>query len=444
MTTNEDEGDSITLNEIKEQLNDVDFLQIFSTDLNGRPVTLQINPKTIDSVFERGVGFDGSSVPGYGNVEDSDRLLLPLAESFRIVHLKSGKLGFLIGKVNSEKGHRSKSDPRALLEKVISRAETDFGFNFLVGPEHEFFLLTGEEFSKDIHTDSAGYFHAARDKGEAVRKEIVDVLEKCGIIYEKTHHEVTASQHEINLEPLDPLEAADRTLLFNYVTQKVAENFGYHATFMPKPFSGQNRSAMHIHLSMMDLEGRKLFYQKDSDYNLTPKARQFIGGILKYARETSIIMASTFNSYKAYIFGKEAPIIRGWGVQNRSSMVRVPDATDPQNLRIELRNPDPGGNIYLQMATFIAMGLKGIQEKLDCGEPDAGNTYETKYDANLWDDRFLPRSMYEALVEAERSRFLREVLGDLLYEDFMALKVSEWEEHRIYISAKEHKDYLRI
>lgn len=444
MTTDKDEGDSITLNEIKEKLNDVDFLQIFSTDLNGRPVTLQINPKTIDSVFERGVGFDGSSVPGYGHVEDSDRLLVPLADSFHIVDLESGKLGFLIGKVNSEKGHRSKSDPRALLEKMVSRAETEFGFKFLLGPEHEFFLLTGEQFNKDIHTDNAGYFHAARDKGEEVRKQIVGVLEKCGITYGKTHHEVTASQHEVNLEPLDPLRAADRTVLFNYITQKVAENFGYHATFMPKPFSGQNRSAMHIHLSMMDLEGRNLFYQKDCDYNLTSDARQFIGGVLKYARETSIIMASTFNSYKAYIFGKEAPIIRGWGLQNRSSMIRVPDSGDSQNIRIELRNPDPGGNIYLQMAAFIGMGLKGIQEKLDCEEPDAGNTYEKKYAARLWDERFLPRSMYEALVEAERSQFLRELLGDLLYEEFMELKTAEWEEHRIYISAKEHKDYLRI
>jgi glutamine synthetase len=195
---------------------------------------------------------------------------------------------------------------------------------------------------------------------------------------------------------------------------------------------------------MTDLEGRNLFYQKDRDYNLTSEARQFIGGILKYARETSIIMASTFNSYKAYIFGKEAPIIRGWGLQNRSSMIRVPDNTDSQNTRIELRNPDPGGNVYLQIATFIGMGLKGIQEKLDCDKPDTGNNYNTKYNARLWDERFLPRSMYEAMVEAERSRFLRDLLGDLLYKEFIALKKAEWEEHRIYISAKEHKDYLRI
>ena len=83
----------------------------------------------------------------------------------------------------------------------------------------------------------------------------------------------------------------------------------------------------------------------------------FIGGIVKYARETSIIMASTFNSYKAYTKEKEAPISRGWGVRNRSSMIRIPIATEPKNMRIELRSPDPAGNAYLQIAVFIANEL---------------------------------------------------------------------------------------
>jgi glutamine synthetase len=155
-------------------------------------------------------------------------------------------------------------------------------------------------------------------------------------------------------------------------------------------------------------------------------------------------MASTFNSYKAYVLDREAPIIRGWGLRNRSSMVRVPYTHNPENTRIELRNPDPAGNPYLQIATLIAMGLQGIKENLDCGLPDIGSTYKKKYKYRLWDKRFLPKSMYEALVEAERSKFLKEVLGERIYSTYMSLKINDWEDHRVHVTPRELNKYLSI
>ncbi len=305
--------------------------------------------------------------------------------------------------------------------------------------------MKDNEFNGVIHSDDAGYFHAdPRDKGEVVRKRIIDVLDKCGVRFEKAHHEVTASQHEINLECSEPLGAADRTVLFNYVAQKVAAEFGLHATFMPKPFDGQNRNAFHIHLSMMDKKGRNLFYQEGGEYNLSKKVRQFIGGIVKYARETSIVMASTFNSYKAYVIGREAPVVRGWGLKNRSSMVRVPYASSPESTRIELRNPDPAGNPYLQMAALIGMGLQGMKEGLDCGRPDIGSTYKVRRRYRVWDTRYLPKSMFEALVEAERSKFLKDLLGERIYNNYMGLKIADWEEHRTHVTPREHQKYLSI
>jgi glutamine synthetase len=155
-------------------------------------------------------------------------------------------------------------------------------------------------------------------------------------------------------------------------------------------------------------------------------------------------MASTFNSYKAYVVEREAPVVRGWGLKNRSSMVRVPYASSPESTRIELRNPDPTGNVYLQMAALIGMGLQGIKEELDCGRPDIGSTYKVKRTYRVWDRRFLPKSMFEALVEAERSRFLKELLGERIYNNYMALKISDWEEHRTHVTPREHQKYLSI
>ncbi len=435
----------LNVKDLEQKINDVDILQVFTTDLNGRPVTLQVNAGNIESFFKKGVGFDGSSVPGYGTVENSDKLLIPLAETFKKVEFVRENLGFLIGKINEEYGARSQLDPRAFLEKTVKQAEEEFGFHFLTGPEHEFFLLTADKFGKDIHTDNAGYFHSdPQDKGDAVRKEVVAILKKCGIQFEKMHHEVTPSQHEINLSYLDPLKTADRTVLFSYITKKVAHENGLHATFMPKPFNGFNRNALHIHISAQDLDGNYLFYQPNASGNLSDTARQFIGGILKYARETSIIMAATFNSYKAYVVGKEAPISRGWGLKNRSSMVRIPHAEGASDTRIELRSPDPSGNIYLQLATLIGMGLQGIREEIDCGDPDAGSTYMNENATQLMDTNFLPRNMFEALVEAENSQFLKEFMGDPLYSQYMSLKIDEWENYRTFVTPREHKLNLNI
>jgi glutamine synthetase len=389
---------------ITAQLKDVESVKIFFTDLNGRLKNLDINPKHIHDVLNNGIGIDGSSISGLATVDNSDRIMFPVLESMRILTIAKRKVAFFVGKLYNQSGERSDCDPRAVLEAIIVKAEKDFGVRFLVGPEHEFFLLKGDEFNEDIHTDREGYFGSSPgNEGELVRQKIVDVLGECGINYEKTHHEVTPSQHEINLEPGSPLEVADRTLLFTHVTKEIAAEFDMHATFMSKPFDRMNRNAFHIHASMTDLDGNNLFYDENAEHHLSTKMRQFVGGILKYARESSIILASTLNSYKAYIMDREAPIIRGWGLKNRSSMVRIPHALNPKATRLELRCPDATGNVYLQFATLIAMGLSGLEEKLDCGSPDSGSTYKNSTRKRIHDKRFIPRDIFEALMEAEKS-----------------------------------------
>ncbi len=430
---------------IKEQLKEAYMTKLFFTDLNGRLKNLSVNPNDIDDIIEKGVGFDGSSIAGIATVENSDRILKPVVESFRLVDFGSRKIGFFVGQMFNQDGSRTEVDPRYALERAVEKGITEQQVKFMMGPEHEFFLLNGDEMNGEIHTDKLDYFGSgADDVGDVVRQEIVNVLEKCGIKYEKTHHEVTSSQHEINLEPGDPLTIADRTILFEFVTKEVAAQYNLHATFMSKPFTGYNRNAFHIHLSFFNMEGKNLCYDEKAEHHLSPMLMNFIGGITKHAREASIVMASTVNSYKAYVLGKEAPIVRGWGLRNRSSMVRIPHALSSSATRMELRCPDATGNVYMQFATLIFMGLDGIANKEDAGQPDLGSTYKEGFQSKVLDRRFLPRDFYPALMEAEEGEFIKKSLGCDLFNNYMSNKIAEWEEYRTTITDFEHYKYLGI
>lgn len=181
---------------IKYQLEDAFSTRIFFKDLHGRMKTVNINPDDIGDIIENGVGIDGSSIPGLATVDNSDRVLKPVPESFRLVDFGDVKIGFFAGSVYEQDGSRSGLDPRYILEKAVDTASEEFGFRFITGPEHEFFLLQDDEFGEDIHSDALGYFSSApTDAGDAVRQDIVNILAECGIKYEKTHHEVTSSQH---------------------------------------------------------------------------------------------------------------------------------------------------------------------------------------------------------------------------------------------------------
>jgi glutamine synthetase len=433
------------LHGIQAQLKQAYTTKLFFTDLNGRLKNLSINPDDIENIIEKGVGIDGSSIAGIATVDNSDRILKPVVESFRLVDFGDRKVGFFVGQIFNQDGTRSEVDPRYPLERAVEKAEKDFKIKFLVGPEHEFFLLNGDEFDPNIHTDKLDYFGSSpSDVGDIVRQEIVNVLERCGVKYEKTHHEVTSSQHEINLEPGDPLTVADRTILFEFVTKEVAANYDLHATFMSKPFTGQNRNAFHIHVSFSDLDGKNLCYDENEEHHLSGMLRNFVGGIIKHAREASIVLASTFNSYKAYVLDKEAPIVRGWGLRNRSSMVRIPHALKPEATRFELRCPDATGNVYLQFAVLIRMGLDGLECQEDPGPMDVGSTYRKEAKFTVLDRRFLPRDFFPALMEAEDSVFMQEALGPDLFENYMKIKISQWESHRTTITDLEHRKYLNI
>ncbi len=167
------------LKEIKEELKTVDSTKIFFVDFNGRIMSLPVNQDNIESIIENGIGFDGSSIAGYGTVDRSDRLLFPDPDSFKVLRFSDETVGFFIASIYNEKEKPAQADPRAILKNILDEAEREFGFKFLLGPEHEFFLLQNDNKKKNLHTDQGLYFQSSpHDKGEAVRNRIVNILKR--------------------------------------------------------------------------------------------------------------------------------------------------------------------------------------------------------------------------------------------------------------------------
>ncbi|MBA3043694.1 type I glutamate--ammonia ligase [archaeon] len=424
----------------------VKFIQMQFTDILGAVKNVTIPSEKLEKAVDEGVFFDGSSVLGYATIEESDMRLMPDMNTFLILPWTNNdlKTARFLCNIYDSKGKRFEGDPRYILEKVVRKAK-EMGYSAKAGPEYEFFFLNMDENGNPVPkpSDSGGYFDLMRDKGDNVRKEIVMYLNKMGFDVEASHHEVAPGQHEIDLTYSDIIASADRVTMMKYVTKTIALKHNLYATFMPKPLFGECGSGMHVHLSLIK-KGENVFYEKKGRYELSKNASYFIGGILKYAKETCAVLASWVNSYKRLVPGYEAPVYLSWANKNRSALIRVPAGREMKT-RVEIRNPDPAGNPYLQFAVMLASGLKGIEEKITPPEPVEKDIYKMADEARKkLGIGSLPSNLGEALYYMEKSSLVKETIGEHLFKHYLYIKHKEWDEYRYRVTDWEIEKLLPI
>jgi len=418
-------------------------LQMVFKDLIGKPKNLLVPANLLKKVLEDGVGFDGCSISGFGRVNDSDKYLRPDVSSFvivpSIIEPDSPPLGRFDCDVFNRDGTRFEADPRFVLKKALERAD-GMGLRFHTGPEMEYFLLHERNTSiQKVLTDNGEYFDTSpTDAGERVREGIVQVLEKVGITVEKAHHEVSPSQHEINILYEPAMRSAEHVALVKYLVKQVARSRNYYATFMPKPLNNHNRNALHIHMSLRDKRGRDVSGDAKAPDGLSQTGRAFVAGLLLRARDMCLITAATVNSYKAYVLHHEAPVHICWGLANRSAMVRIIHQKG-KPAHAEYRSGDPSGSIYLAYAVILHAGLDGIEKKIELPPPIEQNLYEVGAELEI---ETLPLDFGEALRHAHQSEFLRRALGDTAYERYLEIKGKEWEDYRVFVTEWERSRYL--
>ncbi len=271
-----------------------------------------------------------------------------------------------------------------------------------------------------------GYFPVNPvDSAQDLRGEMLAVMGELGLEPEKHHHEVAPAQHELGLKFSDLLTMADRLQLYKYVIHNVAAAYGKTATFMAKPYFGDNGSGMHVHQSIWK-EGKPLF-AGDRYAGLSDMCLWYIGGIIKHAKAINAFSNSTTNSYKRLVPGYEAPVKLAYSSRNRSASVRIPWVSSPKAKRIEVRFPDPMGNPYLTYTALLMAGLDGIENRIDPGPAMDKNLY----DLPPQEQKNVPEvcgSLVEALDNLDRDRaFLKKggVMDDDFIDSYIELKQEE-------------------
>ncbi|NPA75692.1 MAG: glutamine synthetase [Euryarchaeota archaeon] len=424
---------------------DVRYVHLQFMDILGQVKSVMIPASMLEKALSEGIVFDGSSIVGYATIDESDMRAIPDPRTLEIIPDDTHS-ATIICDVYTSDGKRFPGDPRYVLQKILKEAES-MGFGFYTGPEFEFFLLKMKDGKPLLEpNDHAGYFdYGPIDQGERVRSEIIGILEGMGYNPEAAHHEVSPGQHEIDLRYDYALKIADRILTLKATIKSVSLRHGLYATFMPKPFYGINGTGMHVHQSLLSVDGEEnKFYDPDERWELSELALHYIAGLLTHAEEMTAVLNSWVNSYKRLVPGYEAPVYISWANRNRSALIRVP-AGRGMKTRMELRNPDPAGNPYLQFAVMLAAGLDGIKKKLEPPEPVEQNIFAMSEEERAKTGiKSLPESLGEALHHFSRSELMREVLGEHLFSHFLYVKRKEWEEYRAQVTRWELERLLPI
>ena len=430
----------------------VEIIDLKFTDMPGTLQHVGVPPSEITvDLFENGTGFDGSSIRGFQTINESDMLLVPVADSATMDPVYNRPTLSLICDIRDPlTGGDYSRDPRNIAQKAEAYLKTTgVGDTSFWGPEAEFFIFDAASYDQNAHSASysvdsdegiwnsgnrtrldgslgkgfrprhkEGYFPAPPvDTLSDIRTEMIVEMQKFGMKIEKHHHEVaTAGQGEIDIVYDTLTQTADNIMIYKYLVKNVAARHGKIATFMPKPLFGDNGTGMHTHQSIWK-DGTNVFYGEGYAH-MSDTMKYYIGGLLHHAPALLAFAAPTTNSYRRLVPGFEAPVNLAYSARNRSACCRIPVYFDtPPAKRVEFRCPDPTANPYLAFSAMLLAGLDGIENQIDPGDPLDVDLYDLSPEdaANVTQ---VPGSLEEVLDALEEDHeFL--LVGDVFTSDLI-------------------------
>ncbi len=378
-----------------------EYLDLKFCDLPGQwhHITLPIKSLKPD-LFSKGVGIDGSSLPGFSSIERGDMIMLPDPQTAFVDLFFERPTLSLLGDIMeigdsvspySRNPRRVAADAEKHLTKIIRGARAIIGpefefyvfdrVNFFQGPNKAFYLLESAEevWNGSEDEESLGHkiphkggYHIAppMDRTFNLRSQITTMLADVGIEMKYHHHEVGGGgQHEIEVQFAPLLKMADQSMMVKYVVKNQCFRMNKSATFMPKPLFNEPGSGLHVHQYLANSKG-SLFYDKEGPARFSQLGLQYIGGLLAHADSILAFTNPSTNSFKRLVPGFEAPVAGTYSVGNRTACIRIPGyLRNPKTMRFEFRPPDGSMNPYLAYAAMLMAGIDGIQNKIDPGPP---------------------------------------------------------------------------
>ncbi len=338
--------------------------------------------------------------------------------------------------------------PRGTLRRVLDRAR-QHGFDIKAGFEYEFFVFEETPHSirekgyRDLKPISPGFFGYSVLRNSVFAEWYRDLLAFCEAMdmsIEGLHTETGAGVLEAALRVDDALAATDKAALFKTFVKVLAQRRGWLATFMAKWSKDWPGCGGHIHMSLWDKKkGGSVFFDDKAPHKMSKTMRHFVAGQQALMPEMLAMVAPTVNSYRRLIPGFWAPTQAAWGVENRTTALRVIPGS-AKSTRVEYRVAAADANPYLALAAAIGAGLWGIENEFDPGDPIKGNAYEIKRPAKLQ----LPRTLMEAADRLHASKPARALFGDAFVDHYAATRQWEEREFRKQISTWELDRYFEI
>lgn len=386
---------------------EVEFVDLRFVDLRGKEHHVTIpKDKIDDNFFKNGKAFDGSSLCGWQEINESDLLLIPdVATAVMDPFCEIATLIVRCDVYDPKTRAPYSRDPRGVTRRAEAYlTKTGIAEVCYFGQEVEFFIFDDVRWDIQMNgvfyrVDSGeaswntgavieggnkghrprvkgGYFPVPPvDSSHDLRGEMCLALKAMGLVPEVHHHEVaTCGQNEITTRYSTLLAKADEMLVFKYAIQNVAHQQGKTVTFMPKPLVGDNGSGLHCHQSLAS--GKKNLFAGDQYAGLSEMALYYIGGLIKHARALNAFTNPSTNSYKRLVPGFEAPVTMVYSEGNRSAAIRIPHVFSEKEKRIEARFPDAMANPYLAFSAMLMAGLDGIKNKIHPGNAVDENLYD--------------------------------------------------------------------
>jgi glutamine synthetase len=353
---------------------------------------------------------------------------------------------FLLGDFVDERGDALPICPRQLLKRVLEQLAAH-GFSALAAFEYEFFHFQetpqslaekGHLAPRPLTPGMFGYSLIRLNQHREYVNALMDDMRAFGVPIEGLHTETGPGVLEAAILYSDPLEAADRAILFKTGAKEIAHRFGIMPSFMAKWRADLPGCSGHIHQSLWDDRGTKnLFHDSAAPHGMSRMFRQYVAGQLHCLPEVLALFAPTVNSYKRLVEGAWAPTRANYGIDNRTTALRAIPGSK-KSTRLETRVNGSDSNPYLALAAALATGLYGIKNELELGAPVSGSGYADRAAAAL------PKTLEEATERLAASAVAKELFGEAFVEHFVATRRWEWKQFGRAVTDWELARYFEI